>query len=421
MIKPRRTLVVFFLLAVVVLILANCTGDEPAKRSKAAPRSFEDYVGSASCATCHKDICEKHLGTEHYLSTAPASAKNILGSFEEGKNSYAYSPVSSVLMQKKADGFYQTAYGNGQPQRSERMDILVGSGRKGQSFINVKGHRFAQLPITYFTPADQWANSPGYPPYKLVFDRPITARCLECHATFAQQKSSSPNHDEFDPKRVIYGIDCERCHGPAAKHVDYQTKNPQAKGPKFIVNPGWLSRQQNLDLCGLCHGGRLQKTAPSFSFQVGDSLSRFFAPNKNFMDVTNIDVHGNQLGLLSASRCFQLSQLNCTSCHNPHESEKETTALFSRRCQNCHGGEHQKACKLTAGIGPAITQNCIDCHMPKQASHSIAVYLQGAQQPTPVLMRTHWIKVYPEETEKGKALLKVKKTATLQGTKSGSP
>lgn len=406
--RISRIQLVTGLILFVVMLLTKCTSVEEKKPTTFTPAvDFTAFAGSASCASCHRDVYEKHLHTEHYSSTSKASAEKILGSFEQGKNQYVFDNGATVVMQGKDSGFYQTEYANGQVQKSERIDMIVGSGRKGQSYINVNGNRFTQLPITYFTAAAQWSNSPGYPPHNAAFERPITSRCLECHTTFVQQvKSTSPGVEEFDKTKIIYGIDCERCHGPAARHVAFQTQNPKVTEAKFIVNPAKLSRQQNLDLCSLCHGGRLQKKTPSFSFQVGDSLTGFFAPNKNFMDATNIDVHGNQAGLLSASNCFRLSQLTCNSCHNAHENEKDKIALFSQRCQTCHSSGHQKICKLTDTIGTAITQNCIDCHMPKQASRSIAVYLQGAQQPTPVFMRTHWIKIYPEETDKVKNLLK---------------
>jgi hypothetical protein len=183
-------------------------------------------------------------------------------------------------------------------------------------------------------------------------------------------------------------------------HVQYQAQNPAAKEAKFIVNPSKLSRQQNLDLCSLCHGGRLNKTKPSFSFQAGDTLLNYFSRNVVQMDASSIDVHGNQAGMLSASKCFQLSQLTCTSCHNAHENEKDKLVVFSQRCLNCHSQGHEKTCKLSASLGASIKQNCIDCHMPKQPSRSIAVYLQGASAPTSVLMRTHLIKPYPEDTKK---------------------
>lgn len=69
---------------------------------------------------------------------------------------------------------------------------------------------------------------------------------------------------------------------------------------------------------------------------------------------------------------------------------------------------------MTKEIGPAITQNCIDCHMPKQVSHAVAVYLQGADVPTPALMRTHYVKIYPNETQKILNLLRNKRPSYKQ-------
>lgn len=409
--KLPKIPIVFALLAATVITLAHCNAtDKTASSAESTPANFSDFAGSVSCASCHRDIYEKHLHTEHFLSTAKTSAKNIRGSFEEGKNRYRFSSGATVVMERTDSGFYQTEYANERAVKTERMDIVVGSGRKGQSYIHISGNRFVQLPVTYFTAAAQWSNSPGYPPRRPVFDRPVTARCLECHATFVQQEKRTPaaSVEAMDAGRLIYGIACEKCHGPGARHVAFQSQNRQATKAKFIINPAKLSRQQNLDLCSLCHGGRLEKTAASFSFQAGDTLSKFFALNKNVMAATNIDVHGNQAGLLSVSKCFERSQLTCNSCHSPHEAEKENIALFSQRCQSCHNG-HQKVCKLTQSMGAIITQNCIDCHMPKQASHAIAVYLQGADRPTPVMMRTHWVKIYPDETEKVKAFLRTTK------------
>jgi len=161
-----------------------------------------------------------------------------------------------------------------------------------------------------------------------------------------------------------------------------------------------------LDLCALCHGGALTKTKPSFRFQAGDTLSNYFSLQAVAQNADNIDVHGNQLGLLSLSKCFVLGNVTCINCHNVHENENGKIEIFSQRCISCHSEGHTKICKMTSQIGPSITQNCIDCHMPRQLSHAVAVYLQGADSPTPALMRTHYIKIYPNETQKNLNLLK---------------
>ena len=204
-------------------------------------------------------------------------------------------------------------------------------------------------------------------------------------------------YEKFD-HRIIYGVDCEKCHGPGRKHVEFQSAHPGDTTGRFIINPGSLSRMQNLNLCALCHGGRLSKTKPSFEFQAGDTLSNYFLMDTAMADPASIDAHGNQYGLLAASKCFRMSQMTCTSCHNPHENEAGKIALFSERCMSCHNGKSEHDCKLTASIGPRIKQNCIDCHMPEQSSKSITVLLQGETEPTAAVMRSHLIKIYPDET-----------------------
>ena len=205
------------------------------------------------------------------------------------------------------------------------------------------------------------------------------------------------------------GVTCEKCHGPAAKHVEFQTQNPTVKTAKFIINPASFSRQQSLDQCALCHGGRLQKTKPSFEFTAGDKLADYFLIEPVSADVNSIDVHGNQYGLLKASKCFLKSNtLTCNTCHDPHKNEKGNAALFSQRCISCHNDKHADAvlCKMTASLGNDIHNNCINCHMPQQPSMAIAVMLQGAAMPAPALMHTHLIKTYPEETKKFLAFIK---------------
>jgi hypothetical protein len=306
-------------------------------------------------------------------------------------------------MENRSNGLYQVAYVDGAEKKSERFDIVIGSGTKGQSFASWSANKLFQLPITYFTSTNQWCNSPGYP-NKLAFDRPITSRCLECHATFAEKLATAENEPEqYNRERMILGVDCEKCHGPAAKHVEFQTQNPAEKKAQFIINPAKFTRQQSLDLCALCHGGRLQKSKPSFSFTAGDKLADFFNIDTTAKDVNGMDVHGNQYGLMAASKCFKNSTtLTCVTCHNTHENEKGKTALFSQRCITCHTDTHSAAkfCTEKGMNADSLKANCTRCHMPEQPSMAISVMLQGQTLPTPALMHTHYIKAYPEETKK---------------------
>lgn len=395
--KRSRILWVFTTMFLVLCLLIKCTGGH---NKTSEQTGISTFAGAEKCQGCHKEIYKDHLQTGHYLSSTLPEAAFFAGNFKPGMNAVAYDPITTLRVEKTDSGYFQTAYLYNQPKKAERIDFIIGSGKKGQSYLGWADANLVQLPATWFTPAHQWTNSPGYPADKIIFNRPITARCLECHSTkFDEVKSTRPNMDAFCHEGIILGISCEKCHGPAAKHTAFHEENPSEKKAKFIINPKNLSRQQSLDLCALCHGGRLNKTKPSFGFQPGDVLFDYFREANPGTPAENIDVHGNQLGLLKASKCFSMSTMTCLSCHDAHQKENDDVKLYSAKCLACHGDTHQKQCKLLASEGEMIRQNCIDCHMPKQASKSIAVTIHHADTLTPVMMRTHYIKMYAYATK----------------------
>src|SRR5688572_10163529 len=274
--SPYKKLVLILALIFSSVLLFSTCMNEPVEDQTTANFKGEKFAGSATCTNCHKDITTKHLQTAHYLTSREAATEYFRGSFENGKNSFTYNPGQKVSLEKRDKDFYQVEYLHGEEKTGRRMDIIIGSGAMGQSFLSWKGNQLHQLPVTWFSAANQWSNSPGYP-NKPIFNRQITSRCLECHTTYAKTLSApGVEPEKFDRREIIYGVDCEKCHGPAAKHVEYQAQNPAILTAKYIINPKTFSRQQNLDLCASCHGGRLEKSRPSFEFQAGDRLAEFY-------------------------------------------------------------------------------------------------------------------------------------------------
>ena len=94
----------------------------------------------------------------------------------------------------------------------------------------------------------------------------IPAECLECHGTYAKVEEDENNEPVYDKTQIIFGIDCERCHGPAADHVAFHKEHPEEKTAKNIIIIKQLTRQQKLDGCALCHSGFSDAIQPRFSF-----------------------------------------------------------------------------------------------------------------------------------------------------------
>ncbi|WP_422858807.1 multiheme c-type cytochrome [Flagellimonas sp. S174] len=350
------------------------------------------FAGSTSCIPCHSDIYGSHIKTAHFNTSALADSTTIKGSFEVGHNTHIINNRVQFTMIETDSGFYQKAnfVHNQLELFNLKMDVVIGSGTKGQSFLSWEDDELFQIHSSYFTPTNSWTRSPGLE--EIRSPRPAIARCIECHATYAKTTSTDGFGNQFDKNQKIYGIDCERCHGPSAKHVGYHQKNPDSKASKYMVKHASLSKQQRLDACALCHSGGRKPIQPPFSFLVGDNLIEFSTPEKNDSN-TPLDVHGNQYELLTRSTCFQKNgTMDCVTCHNPHKNERGNTKSFNQKCIGCHTSP-KIICKAEEVTMNLQRDNCISCHMPLFPSSTMVMQLDSFK--TAVQVRTHLIDIYP--------------------------
>ncbi len=398
--KHPRSLWITSCLCFLVLAFSMCLQKEKPKRD---PRGGA-FAGSGRCMNCHKEIYTAFLHTAHATSTQPASRASILGSFARDSNLFRFRPGLQVEMQQRDSGFYQVAYSHDTAVEAAPFDIVVGSGRKAQTYLYWQGDKVFQLPVSFSVASNTWANSPNYPSKQVRFDRNIPEGCFECHGSFIRKTSTQPEGDRlvdhFDRSQIVYGIDCERCHGPAAHHADFHEANPVEKTAQFITGIRQLSRQNKVEMCAVCHSGLTAPLQTLFTFQPGSRLSDYMPPDTSHPRTNEIDVHGKQYQLLQSSQCYLKSdQMTCSSCHNPHSQERDNLAVFSQRCMTCHNEPSHTFCPLAPKVGKEIVNDCIDCHMPARPSRLITLLSQGQQAPTPAIVRTHLIAVYQEETK----------------------
>ena len=301
-------------------------------------------------------------------------------------------------MEARDGHFFQTAIADNDTQHlthAEPIDLVVGSGTRGQTYLYWSGNALFELPVSFWTDGHQWINSPGYRDGTANFSRPVDPRCLECHATFIQPLSADPQTNLYSPTTLVTGISCETCHGPGAEHVRRERNDPKSAGAgSAILNPAKFPRDREIDQCALCHNGTArQQLRPAFSYTPGEPLDYYLAPTSADLS-DHPDVHGNQVGLLERSRCFLASpKMTCSTCHDVHAPERPA-ASYSPRCLTCHTWQ---SCGLAKTLGANIKADCIRCHMPVQPTPSIVSTTAG--QTVRANIRTHWIKVYPEVTE----------------------
>lgn len=357
----------------------------------AAASSREGYVGDEACRSCHQQDFDTNPGSPHHLASRMPDQTSIDGQFTPGSNILRTSnPYFYFVMNATREGFFQRAVAQFPPSETisqqERFDVVIGSGRKGQTYLYWKGDELFELPVSYWTETHQWMNSPGYPDGLPNFDKPIAPRCLECHATYIQ--SLSPPLNRFDRKSMVLGISCEKCHGPGRAHVEGERSGKALPaGAADIINPASLSRERQMDLCALCHSGPGTGKLPAFSFVPGAMLGNYLTRPTD-PDDTLVDVHAHQVQLLEGSRCFQSSSMTCITCHDVHQAQRDV-AYFSARCVTCHRVE---SCGRYKTMGTQILNKCVDCHMPLKESDLIVFDADGHQVKPRV--RSHRIAIY---------------------------
>jgi hypothetical protein len=363
------------------------------------------YVGDASCFSCHKNISQSYLHTGHHLTSQLPTLSSVHGSFQSPSNTLTIvNPAQSVepglqfRMESRKEGLFETARSGWNPemfQRTERIDLVTGSGARGQTYLYWQSDRLFELPVSYWTDGHRWINSPGYMNGTAEFSRAVNPACLECHATYIRALSNDPGTNRYDRQSLIVGIACESCHGAGANHVRLELKHetaPDPSAPHGILNPAKLSRDRKVDLCAECHNG-IQRTAlaPTFSYVPGRPLSEFFKllPGP---DVEHPDVHGNQVGLLQRSKCYRSSEkMSCTICHDVHTTE-HSAASYSLKCLSCHQAQ---SCGMFKKMDhDKLVAGCLDCHMPVEETNVIASETAG--QVVHAKMRNHWIRIYPD-------------------------
>ncbi len=356
------------------------------------------YVGDEACRSCHAEKVDSYFHTAHLIASRLPTHESILGSFDKSKNVLKTSNSGLFFrMESKDDGFFQTAIAETRAPgsaHSEKIDIVIGSGRSGQTYLYWKNDHLFQLPVSYWTDLDSWVNSPGYRDGTANFARPVLARCIECHITYAETLPSSEPQNQFKPTSLVLGISCERCHGPGRQHVEamsaVKTTSSAEESPSGIVNLAKLPRDRQIEVCAQCHGGRRLPLLPVFSYLPGEPLDKYSAPLPRDA-TTAADVHGNQVGLLQMSRCYQSSpDMTCSTCHDVHQRQRDPAA-FSAHCVKCHQPEK---CGEFPKLHEKIIGACVNCHMPLQSSNLIITNSNGKRsKPT---LRSHWIKIYPD-------------------------
>ena len=313
----------------------------------------EDYVGTARCAGCHKQMVLTQQETPMAHAAWRASETEALRS--NPKLSLSTSSFQTVITHDRTSINYVVS-GRGD-SISAKLLWSIGDGVKGQTFILSYLRTLFESQLSYFPSIgglDITPEHPRTPPEFLeaALGAPQTElaaqQCFACHTT------ASSVRQHFDPDHATPGVTCEACHGPGARHVNSVGARQLKTAAEAILDPGSFGPVDLVDFCGACHRAPLDVAAA----KIYDPLNIRFQPYR-----------------LSKSRCWSRPdpRITCIACHDPHVPLVRDTSFYDPKCLACHGtaaadtstaiAQDQRHSKPSTC--PVSTEHCVSCHMPK--------------------------------------------------------
>ncbi|HEV2233326.1 MAG TPA: multiheme c-type cytochrome [Terriglobia bacterium] len=290
------------------------------------------------CASCHEEAkSQPATSMGHALETVEECstfASHPILTFKDDKYSYR-------IERRGSQGLYTVSDGHQSLTLPIRY-VMGASFGIGQTYILDKDGQLYESRVSYYRELkrlDLTIGAQGVVPADLreaagrVIGLEEKLRCFFCHATNAT-KGQQVTLDAMTP-----GVQCEHCHGPAEKHVQWATKG--GSSPVLMKDLTKLSTDEVSDFCGQCH--------------------RTWA---DVLDIGRIDITDVRFQpyRLTLSRCYDGNdaRISCLACHNPHFQVDTNPIDYDSKCLACHGGGKvgAKKCRVSA-------HRCTTCHMPK--------------------------------------------------------
>ncbi len=307
----------------------------PAAQVRQAPVA-STYVGNDACKECHQKEFAAHAESAH-ARTLAVGTRNGMGRLSPPIGEI---PGTRYAVKAKGEGFELGV--PGKPAITRAIDLVIGSGKFGVSYMTVHANGMERLRMSYLPTLGKWYKHPGDedlalydPPIK--FDLHQSRNCLRCHSV--SQPASA-----FMPQNRFFGVGCESCHGPGSAHIEAaRTKSTGRQRDLHMEKLSALGATRIIEMCGRCHS------------KSGDSTETVTSPEDTVRFAANA---------LMQSRCFWQSAdvFSCLTCHDSHTDVSKDPNHYNGACLKCHGpGPGKPADGYPCPVNPK--DKCTSCHM----------------------------------------------------------
>jgi Flp pilus assembly protein TadD len=351
------------------------------------------FIGSASCAQCHRDEFTRWQGSQHAVAMQVASDKTVLGDFNGTK--FRNFGVTTGFSRRDGKFIVRTEGPDGKMADFEVRHVF-GVYPLQQYLIELAGGHVQALSVAWDSRAKEAGGQRWFDLYPNERIEPRdelhwTKRqqnwnymCADCHSTNLQ-KNYDARTNTYATKWSEISVGCEACHGPGSTHVAIAgrakrdgtsmersgltvtlderhgvawTLDPQT-GIAVRSKPRTTDRE--IDVCAQCHARRGQF---SNGYRAGEPFMDHYLPalltdGLYYPDGQQRDEVYNWASLLS-SRMYSKG-VTCGDCHEPHGGKPR--APGNMVCSQCHLASKYDATSHHFHQPGTPGAACAACHM----------------------------------------------------------
>jgi tetratricopeptide (TPR) repeat protein len=400
----RSVCLILFLTGIAITACSDSSGDDsggtdsgasldfPAPAPMAAPLvTRADFAGAESCAGCHADQYQAWSTSTHGRAGGEPAPEVVVAPFNGRPITFADGTVvprirgGSYEFEVRQSGF--------EPQTFVVAGVIggshmIGGGTQGFLTAVVDGtQRF--LPWDWSGGSSQWFCNTGsrtnqgwepitddmrladcgdWPPLRPIGTLDRFANCQECHGS--QISAELAAGEGFRTEYTTLEVNCESCHGPAARHVEAANSGTDDLA---ITSLAFLPKDESLGTCFQCHA---LKDVLKGGYLPGEPLEDYYAlkypvvgdePFAPDGRVRSFAYQSNHL----ASACYLLGPMDCASCHEPHgqgywdiDRNPLPDPFSDGQCTSCHASKEAEPQRHTFHEPGSEGAKCVSCHMP---------------------------------------------------------
>src|SRR5262245_58668488 len=303
--------------------------------------TFDDFVGSQSCASCHAAEYAAWSKSTHGRAGQAPPGDLLLRRFDGTPIRFRDATVQPTMSNGKYE-FVVNWYG-----RTDRYTIegvigaghMVGGGTQGFVWRHADGSlRLLPFEITAtdstwfcstgtraergwvrITPGMSIADCGDWPPVRMLGNSARLASCQECHGSQIEMVGGSrPN----ETRLKSLSINCESCHGPGKRHREL-VGAPRRAADIVMKALATLSRDSAMDVCLRCHALKVDVRQ---GYLPGRALEERYSLKFPLLEGTELHADGRtrtfayQQGHLY-SDCYLSGSMTCVDCHDPHTQQ----------------------------------------------------------------------------------------------------